>query len=794
MPDTWYCLERGAGFRLVLPPSSSPLLRLAGAIAERELTAAGLARVPARQPAGLELRLGLVSFPAVHQRFEQLGLRIPHQPEAYSLATTAQGPAVVAEVAGSDPAGVLYGTGRLVRSVLCYPNEVALPAGLRLSAHPWHSPGADGEPGMRGQQIAINRYRFLWTREQWEDCVRELALWGNNWIWVGIGSDLAHAGSCPEALRRSARQAKLLNLLARLAGKYGMKFGMHLCGQRVDPSDVRPGMTPQGRWLLCPSLPEAREAVLRAQDYLYRRLERVDGIFTASGDPGGCRCPRCDPWPAAYLRMAAEQARVLRKHHPQARYYLSNQQMRKEENEVFFRLLETEQPEWLDGVLWGPQSRSLPEMRERIPERYQVLLYPDTTHTARCQNPVAGWEGERALFFERASPNYRPLATRELWEKCKGYCNGSKPYSEGVHDDLNKAVWSASQWIVASPAGPTPLAGPEPVAEIVRQYAQRYFGAQAGEQAAALMLACERNWSLPLLDNEQVAANLAHLRARERRLPAARRNSWRWQMLAIRVEMDRWLQLKVAADRKAYAAAVRALGRPGELAGRLQAARRRLQAAPRGAQAQKLAELRKAITARHERLQELIRVDLSAPRRMDLDFGDRAWLQARLAAIEQAPAQDQERLVAKVCRYRDPGPGGCYDDCGNPQAEPHLVAGEDYFMEEMAPANRLSHDSMSYGRSEWDAEVVYLYQGLDPAARYRVELTYVTAGRMPSTQELLANGLAVHGPVTLPVEVPERHSYDLPPASYAGGWVELCFRRVSGRGPLVSEIWLRRVD
>jgi len=785
MPLHWQVLPPGTAFHLATHPQASPQERVAARVLAQELGQAGLHPGPART-SPLQVRLQSDTDPQARLRLERLGLTLPGRPEAYALAAQPRpkgGWEVL--VAGRDGAGVLYGIGRLLRGcALSSRSGLGLPAGLHLAAHPWHAPGRDGQPAVRGHQIAMHRYRYLWSKAQWEGYIRELALWGSNWLWLSIGSDLAHAGSCPEAIRRSERHARLVNMVAALAAKYGLRLGLHVCGQRIDSTDRIPEMG-RGGGLLCPSVPAARQAVLRALDACYARLERLDGVFTASGDPGGCRCRDCTPWPATYLEMAAEQAAVLRKHHPAARYFLSNQQMAKEENELFCDLLAREQPEWLDGVLWGPQSRSLAQMRERIPERYPVLLYPDLTHTTRCQNPVQGWERERALLFERASPNYRPLAIRELWESTKAYAQGNKAYSEGLHDDLNKAVWSASQWLVTTPGDFAPIAGPERVEEIVLQYARRYFGPEAAELAAEIMFTFEENWRSPLLGNDLVGAALQAAQELEALLPAERTQSWRWQMLLIRAELDRYLQLKVAADRAAEARAGAALA-VGDLAG----ARRKLGRPPRG---RELRGLQASIRARHDRIFELAKVDLAAPGRLDLDFANRRWLLARLQEIEQAPRRRQAALVRGVLEYEDPGPGGYYDNCGDPWGEPHLVAGEDYFMEEMDPTNRLSHASMCYGRSEWDAEVAYLYQGLDPHSRYQVELTYVTAGRMPSTQELWANGQLVHGPLSLPVDRPQRHCYPLPAASYAGGWVELRFRRVSGRGPLVSEIWIKRL-
>jgi len=785
----WYYLAAGKTFAVAAPPGSHALVRTAAKVLAEELQEAGLTASRARTRADLVVSLSVLTDDDQRRAFRaEYGLTLPLQPEAYGVAVRQRGRQTAVEIAGSDPAGVLYAVGRLLRSCdLVQSAGVAVPPGLNLTAHPWHPPLA-GEPAMRGQQLTSDFCRQTVSDARLERYLRELALWGNNWLWVSMGANLAHAGSTAEAQAQAEQYAAVLNAVSAIAARYGMKFGLHVCGQRIEPTDVRPGMVRQGN--LCPSVPAARKAVLQALDAAYARLKRLDAVFTASGDPGGCRCDDCRPWPTTYLAMAAEQAAVLRRHHPQARYYLSNQQMRAEENDLFLGLLVREQPDWLTGVLWGPQSRSLPEMRERIPQCYQVILYPDITHAAVCQHPVEGWEKERALFFERRSPTYRPLATRALWEATKRYADGSKPYSEGVYDDLNKAVWTGSQWCVTTPHATMPVAGPEPLGEIVHQYARRHFGRAAEELLSEVIFTLEENWSTPLVGNAMVLATLDALRSQEALLPADRRDSWRWQVLMIRAEMDRWLQLKVMTDREADARALRALAQPGEVIARVHAARRRLVVGHGG---RELRALQAAIRARQGRIRELIGLDLKAPGRMDRNYANREWLLARLAEIEQASARRREALVRSVLGYEDPGPGGAYDDCGNVTAEQHLISGEDYMHDDFAAGHRLSCDVMSYGRSEWDADVVYAYTGLDPNTRYRLEVTCLTSGRMPSTQVLYASGIPVLGPFTLSQEGPERLCCDLPPAAYAAGNLELRFRRVEGRGPLVSEIRLVRV-
>ena len=61
---------------------------------------------------------------------------------------------------------------------------------------------------------------------------------------------------------------------------------------------------------------------------------------------------------------------------------------------------------------------------------------------------------------------------------------------------------------------------------------------------------------------------------------------------------------------------------------------------------------------------------------IDVPLNNRAWLADRFAEI-RALAEEAERLAAidAILRWTDPGPGGFYDDLGDPSRQPHLVRG-----------------------------------------------------------------------------------------------------------------------
>lgn len=129
-----------------------------------------------------------------------------------------------------------------------------------------------------------------------------------------------------------------------------------------------------------------------------------------------------------------------------------------------------------------------------------------------------------------------------------------------------------------------------------------------------------------------------------------------------------------------------------------------------------------------------------------------------------------------------------HDDCGNSASEPHLVRGEDGFLETLK--SRVSNVAATVSR---DTDVVvYRYCGLQPACAYDVVVGYVQEPGAGIVQRLVADGEILHEALSLPESILRYYTYQIPSAIYQDGTIELSFERVSGEGAMVSEIFLVR--
>jgi hypothetical protein len=154
--------------------------------------------------------------------------------------------------------------------------------------------------------------------------------------------------------------------------------------------------------------------------------------------------------------------------------------------------------------------------------------------------------------------------------------------------------------------------------------------------------------------------------------------------------------------------------------------------------------------------------------------------------------------IDRILNWEDPGPGGYYDDLGDPLRQPHLVRSKRWAEDpgSMESPRCDFHITYPTGRQTWnhyaetlyDTPLVLRYEGLDPKARYTVRATY--SGRFSPVMTLTANDrYPVHGPAST-ANPPVQQEWPIPRDATAGGTLTLTWKRVSGRGCQVAEVWL----
>lgn len=691
----------------------------------------------------------------------------PGVPEGYRLALEREMGRPVVWVVGHDDRGVLFGVGRLLRSLRMGRDRVTLPEGLCIATAPRYR--------LRGHQLGYrpktNSYD-AWTVARWDRYIGDLAAFGCNAIELipPRSDDEADSPHFPlPPLRMMAEQA-------RIADRYGLDVWVWFPALDADYTD-----------------PATVDAAVREWGEVFRALPRVDAVFVPGGDPGGTP-------PRALFGLLERQAANLRASHPKATMWLSPQGFDAADFEEFLALLRRE-PGWLAGVVFGPQVRmDLPALRAAVPARYPIRFYPDITHSRTCQYPVPGWDRAFALTEGREVINPRPLDQAAILRRLGPLTCGFLTYSEGCNDDVNKAVWSALGW--------DPDAD---VVEVLREYARYYIDAAMAEDFAQGLLALERNWRGPVATNAGIETTLAQFLAMERAAGPRVRLNWRFQQALYRAVYDAYLRRRLLDELALEGRAFGALRRAPST-GSLAAMARAEAILARADDDPAAPELRARAGELAEALFQSIGIQLDVGRyagqpgrgtsqeAIDRPLNDAPWLRAQFAAIRALPDEaDRLARLAAIASRIDPGPGGFYDDLGDVARQPHLVRGPGFDEDPAGRRSALMHFDGERGMpASWHDQALTLYEqplrleyeGLDPAARYRVRVVY---GLGPV--RLTANGEEVHPPLDRRYQAVE---FDVPARATATGrlrleWTGQEGRGGNGRAVSVAEVFLLRV-
>jgi hypothetical protein len=683
-------------------------------------------------------------------------------------------------VAGNDERGVFFAVGRLLRELRMGRDRVQLPDTFQETSAPRFP--------LRGHQLGYrpktNSYD-AWDLPQWEQYYRDLVVFGANAVELvpprtDDDADSPHFPRPP---------LEMMAAMSGLADEYALDVWIWFPALDKDYSD-----------------PATVEFSLREWEQVFQRLPRIDGLFVPGGDPG--KTP-----PQLLMPLLEKQIASLRKYHPQARLWVAPQAFNAPWLEDFLEILRGE-PEWLEGLVYGPQIRvSLPELRKMVPARYRIRAYPDITHTLNCQHPVPNWDLAFARTLGREPINPRPEDQAVIFGYYRDATCGFITYSEGCNDDVNKAVWSGLGW------------NPDtPVEEILRQYARVFVGEQQAEGFARGLSMLERNWRGPLATNTQVEPTLQHFQQLERTAAPADLLNWRFQQALYRAYYDAFVQrrllvesaaeddaLRVLADAPAQGAQASMQKAEAILAGGATAALQRDAAAQPDPLRVRTRELAEALfqSVRMQLDTERYRGQLgrgTSQQTLDAPLNDRAWLVAQFERV-RGLSTEPERLdaIRQLLHREDPGPGGFYDDLGDPSRQPHLVRGAGFAADpDFRRTPIASFDTRpglprawaTYTLSLYDQPQEMRYEGLDASAQYRVRVVYAP-DLFPARVRLEAEGQEVHAWVDKTTNPETQVEALVPRSATADGELTLRWHREpglggNGRGCQVREVWLTR--
>lgn len=678
------------------------------------------------------------------------------QPEGFRIVAEKLNGRDVLWLIGADERGVIFAIGEFLRQGDLSKNVINFDKKYEIATAPAYP--------MRGHQLGFRHTANswdAWTVEEFDQHIRELALFGTNSI---ENTPFHDGGQSPVmVVERSVMNIKM----SEICDNYGLEY-----------------------WVWVPSAADLSnedelEAEVKMQIDAYKDYPRLDGVFFPGGDPGKNH-PRDV---MAFLKRLAEELAPI---HPEAEIWISLQNFSEARVDYFYEYLEEHDPDWLTGVATGPSSPGLAETRFRLPEKYKHRDYPDITHTVRCQYPTLNWDQAFALTEGREVSNPEPYYYAGIFRRFAPFTDGFITYSDGVHDDVNKILWSQLGW------------NPDKdVNTILEEYGRLFFGPKLAEDTRIGILGLEANWDGPVEQNGGIESTFQMWSRLEAENPQLKDN-WRWQMLLMRAYYDTYTARRKVYEKSLEKEAMKVLAQANTL-GVNRAMDEALEIVNKGDTERHDPVMRQTIVDYLEALHESIGLQTSVekhhaknPERgavldfLDYPLNNRWWLSDQFDEIRQLGSEEEklERLHT-IATWENPGQGSYYDNVSDVSQSPRVLTSS-YDATDVAWWD----DGMSRERLStqlFQNFPVILYEDLDPNGKYVIRLAGEGDALIRINGERVKPSLYEKG-------LGEFKEFHVPRKLLVSGEIEITFDEPEEshlnwrRRSKVSDIWLLKQD
>jgi len=558
--------------------------------------------------------------------------------EGYRIFCTKQNGRDVVWITGSDERGILFGTGKLLRTAIMGKNKFCLSEPLDFASSPIQS--------IRGHQLGYRNHANsydAWDVKKYEQYIRDLVVFGTNAI------ETIPLGDRDDSVLFPIPPEEMNIHISELCALYGIDY-----------------------WIWTPvscdlSDRVKRDAELDRAEAFYKKCPKLDNVFFPGGDPG-------DNHPKDVLPFLRELNDRLQKYHPGAGIWISLQGFNAEKIDYFYTYLEKNNPDWLRGVVTGPGSPPMAETRYRLPKKYMHRNYPDITHNVRCDYPVQNWDQAYMLTIGREGCNPRPNFYSKIQGAAAQLTDGFVSYSDGCHDDVNKVIWSMRSW--DNDMEPT---------EILTDYCRYFFGPELAVRGAEGINALEQDWVGPIKTNGGIETTFEFWKNLEKENPGLL-NNWRWKMLVLRSYYDTYQHRRKIYEQKLEKEANKILATAKSI-GSENAMNQVLEMVNRADTKPLNADMHQKIVTYCDDLFHLIGLQTdvehyhaaNSQRGCILQFvnyplNNRWWLADEFKKIEKMENEAKKLERLEVIRtWETPGPGSFYDNISNIETGPRVL-------------------------------------------------------------------------------------------------------------------------
>jgi hypothetical protein len=479
----------------------SPLSRLASILRERIQERCGARVVEGESDAHLLLEVS-ADLPPEAFRIDETGARV--------------------RIAGGSARGILYGIGKFLRTSR-YEGGFT-PGSWRGTSAP--------QGALRGMYFASHFHNWYHEAPEAELAryVDDIALWGVNAVSVCFPFIDMRDWEDPEAEEAVA----MLRKHARIVKDAGLMFGLMSSNTFFSgvPQQLRaaPLPDPTGRrgnsgFPVCPSQPEGLAFILENSRRLFERVADtgVDFIVHWPYDEGGCACADCAPWGSnGYLKVSRALTRLGKEYFPGLKTALSTWMFDTPPEGEWQGLtgILAASNDWVDFIL-ADAHEDFPRypLESGVPGGLALINFPEISMWGNWP-----WGG--------AGANPLPGRFQRLWDQVKHLVSGGLPYSEGIYEDLNKAVVSQFYWDRERCAQAT-------LEEYLAYELSPEVVSDALEMIRIFEMAASRFYQKQPVNPQEAERAALLAESIHVRLPSWARQNWRWELLRLRAVLDR---------------------------------------------------------------------------------------------------------------------------------------------------------------------------------------------------------------------------------------------------------------
>jgi hypothetical protein len=341
------------------------------------------------------------------------------------------------------------------------------------------SAGAEGKKVFPIREIYCpahfgNSYEAMWSGEM-KEYLAELKWWGFNRYgdWPTT-TDIRSPFRTDKEWDLSREQLDRKTKAFRVAQDLGLALNLIITPNHVYLDQLRPEIAAVKKpkiagQLVCPSQAGGRKAILDNAENWFRHFAengvRLSAFTAFAYDYGGCACKLCNPWILTFARLAKEIHGIALKWHANIEPWFCSWWWRPEEHAVVNAWARENAPGWLKGMTLHLEYNQTRFKDVPLPEGCRKIAFVHDGYADQSKD---------SDLYAKWGPVVAPARLPETLKNiASDGADGFQVYSEGVFDDVNKAI-----------LGGVGSGRFVDVTAVLKQYAERYFGCGSIEAAS----------------------------------------------------------------------------------------------------------------------------------------------------------------------------------------------------------------------------------------------------------------------------------------------------------------------